>query len=162
MGKRLVSARPLARQKVDKDDSVLADYRKDDGHDAKGLEGTYGRMVEEAFQKTWWRSDQIAIRQPDGSTTIANGPDRPLLANEYTMKEYNFSLFFGLAVQLYEMTLISDDSPVDRYFDGDGRALTHSADSRTRRLYRRVRLCRMPFRRRDFGQLQPDTDGSRG
>ena len=40
------------------------------------------------------------------------------------MKEYNFSLFFGLAVQLYEMTLISDDSPVDRYFEGDRRALT--------------------------------------
>ena len=40
------------------------------------------------------------------------------------MKEYNFSLFFGLAVQLYEMTLISDDSPVDRFFEGDANALT--------------------------------------
>jgi hypothetical protein len=124
VGKRLVSARPLAKQKVDKHDSVLAQYRNDDGNDAKGLAGTYGRMIEEAFQKTWWRSNQIAIRQPDGSTTIANRPKRPLLSNEYTMKEYNFSLFFGLAVQLYEMTLISDDSPVDRYFDGDVNALT--------------------------------------
>ena len=124
VGKRLVSARPLAKQKVDKHDSVLADYRNDDGYDARGLEGTYGKMIEEAFQKTWWRSDKIAIRQPDGSTTIANRPNRRLLANEYTMKEYNFSLFFGLAVQLYEMTLISDDSPVDRYFEGDRRALT--------------------------------------
>jgi cytochrome c peroxidase len=44
--------------------------------------------------------------------------------NEYTMLEYNFSLFFGLSVQLYEMTLISDDAPVDRYFDGDQHALT--------------------------------------
>lgn len=124
VGKRLVSARPLAKQKVDRHDSVLADYRNDDGRDARGLEGTYGKMIEEAFRKTWWRSDQIAIRQPDGSTTIANRPNRRLLANEYTMKEYNFSLYFGLAVQLYEMTLISDDSPVDRYFDGDRRALT--------------------------------------
>lgn len=124
VGKRLVSAQPLARQKVDRHDSVLADYRNDDGHDARGLEGTYGKMIEEAFQKTWWRSDKIAIRQPDGSTTIAPKPNRPLLANEYTMKEYNFSLFFGLAVQLYEMTLISDDSPVDRYFEGNARALT--------------------------------------
>ena len=124
VGKRLVSARPLAKQKVDRHDSVLADYRNDDGHDARGLEGTYGDMIEEAFQKTWWRSNKIAIRHPDGSTTIANRPDRRLLPNEYTMKEYNFSLFFGLAVQLYEMTLISDDSPVDRYFEGDRRALT--------------------------------------
>jgi cytochrome c peroxidase len=124
VGKRLVSARPLARQRVDRHDSVLADYRNDDGHDARGLEGTYGDMIEEAFQKTWWHSSKIAIRQADGSTTIANRPDRRLLPNEYTMKEYNFSLFFGLAVQLYEMTLISDDSPVDRYFEGDSRALT--------------------------------------
>ncbi|HKR36670.1 MAG TPA: cytochrome c peroxidase, partial [Steroidobacteraceae bacterium] len=124
VGKRLVSARPLAKQKVHKHDSVLADYRNDDDHDARGLEGTYGEMIEEAFQKTWWRSNKIAIRQPDGSTIIANRPNRRLLPNEYTMKEYNFSLFFGLAVQLYEMTLISDDSPVDRYFEGDSRALT--------------------------------------
>lgn len=124
VGKRLVSARPLAKQKVDRHDSVLADYRNDDGRDARGLEGTYGKMIEEAFRKTWWRSDKIAIRQPDGSTTIANRPNRRLLANEYTMKEYNFSLYFGLAVQLYEMTLISDDSPVDRYFEGNHRALT--------------------------------------
>ena len=34
------------------------------------------------------------------------------------MLEYNFSLFFGLAVQLYEMTLISDDAPIDRFFEG--------------------------------------------
>jgi cytochrome c peroxidase len=40
------------------------------------------------------------------------------------MMEYNFPLFFGLAVQLYEMTLISDDSPMDRYFDGNQNALT--------------------------------------
>ncbi|HKS55910.1 MAG TPA: cytochrome c peroxidase [Steroidobacteraceae bacterium] len=124
VGKRLVSARPLAKQKVDRHDSVLAPYRNDDGRDARGLEGTYGRMIEAAFQKSWWRSDKIAIRQPDGSTTIADRPNRRLLANEYTMKEYNFSLYFGLAVQLYETTLISDDSPVDRYFEGDSRALT--------------------------------------
>ena len=99
---------------------MLAAYRKD----VKGLKDTYGKMIEDAFQKTWWSSNQIAIRQPDGSTTIAGRPNRPLLPNEYTMKEYNFSLFFGLAVQLYEMTLISDDSPVDRYFDGDASALT--------------------------------------
>ena len=35
------------------------------------------------------------------------------------MLEYNFALFFGLAVQLYEMTLISDDAPIDRFFEGD-------------------------------------------
>jgi hypothetical protein len=31
--------------------------------------------------------------------------------------EANFALFFGLAVQLYEATLVSDDSPYDRFQD---------------------------------------------
>ena len=40
--------------------------------------------------------------------------------------EANFSLFFGLAVQLYEATLVSDDSPVDRFLDGDDNALSQA------------------------------------
>jgi cytochrome c peroxidase len=35
--------------------------------------------------------------------------------NEYALIQYNFSLFFGLAVQLYEATLVSDDTPWDRF-----------------------------------------------
>jgi cytochrome c peroxidase len=51
-------------------------------------------------------------------------PRRELHDNEYTMIEHNFSLYFGLAVQLYEMTLVSDDAPIDRHFAGDTNALT--------------------------------------
>jgi hypothetical protein len=38
--------------------------------------------------------------------------------------DYNFSLFFGLAIQLYESTLISDDSPFDQFMEGNNNALT--------------------------------------
>ena len=38
--------------------------------------------------------------------------------------EYNFSLFFGLAIQLYEATLVADDTPFDRFRDGDTSAMT--------------------------------------
>jgi hypothetical protein len=38
--------------------------------------------------------------------------------------DYNFSLFFGLAIQLYESTLISNDSPFDRFMEGNSNALT--------------------------------------
>lgn len=38
--------------------------------------------------------------------------------------EANFSLFFGLAIQMYEATLISDDAPIDRFAEGDAAALT--------------------------------------
>lgn len=37
------------------------------------------------------------------------------LTNGYTQMQMNFSLFFGLAVQAYEATLVSDDTPFDRF-----------------------------------------------
>jgi cytochrome c peroxidase len=127
VGKRLVWARPLARQKVHADDSVLGPLVEaaDDGRGGRrGLAGTYREMVEKAFQPQWWQSDLVATRHADGRVTVAPPAGRVLAANEYTLHEYNFSLFFGLAVQLYEMTLVSDDSPVDRHFDGVRGALS--------------------------------------
>ena len=41
--------------------------------------------------------------------------DDDLGANDYALIQYNFSLFFGLSVQLYESTLVSDDTPWDRF-----------------------------------------------
>jgi uncharacterized protein (TIGR03437 family) len=40
--------------------------------------------------------------------------------------EFNFSMFFGLAVQAYESTLVSADSPMDRFADGQITALNNS------------------------------------
>jgi cytochrome c peroxidase len=44
--------------------------------------------------------------------------------NEFSLMEYNFALFFGLAMQLYEATLVSDHTPLDQFLEGDSRALT--------------------------------------
>jgi hypothetical protein len=44
-------------------------------------------------------------------------------AEAFTQMQANFSLFFGLAVQLYETTLISDQTPFDRFMAGDNGAL---------------------------------------
>jgi cytochrome c peroxidase len=41
--------------------------------------------------------------------------------------EYNFSLFFGLATQLYMATLVADDTPYDRFMDGDSTAISAAA-----------------------------------
>jgi hypothetical protein len=43
--------------------------------------------------------------------------------------ESNFSLFFGLAVQLYEATLVADQTPVDRFLAGDSAALSADAQA---------------------------------
>jgi hypothetical protein len=62
-------------------------------------------LIEETFQPRYWDS---ALLTPDG----------------YTLMEANFSLFFGLAVQMYESTLVSDATPFDRFMEGDDSALT--------------------------------------
>jgi len=131
IGKRLAAARPLRRQRVADDDSVLgrharraADEHREELGD-RGLNTTYRAMIEAAFEPRWWQADEIVVVQPGGKGIAFEAmPRRPLRANEYTMLEYNFSLFFGLAIQLYEMTLISDDAPVDRHFDGRTGAMT--------------------------------------
>lgn len=122
VGKRLVWAKPLARQKVHADDSALGPHA--DAGTGRGLVGTYREWVEKAFQPQWWQSNLVATRHADGRVSFAPPGGVFLAANEYTLHEYNFSLFFGLAVQLYQMTLVSDDSPVDRHFDGVRGALS--------------------------------------
>jgi len=122
IGRRLAPAVPLAQQEVSPSDSVLGRYAN--VADRHGLTTTYRALIETAFEPTWWRSNLIVSVARDGSLSFVQRPNRPLRDNEYTMVEYNFALYFGLSVQLYEMTLISDDAPVDRYFDGDRSALT--------------------------------------
>lgn len=124
VGKRLVWAKPLVQQKVHAQDSVLGPWTDRAHADSRGLVGIYRDLIEAAFQPQWWRSNLVVVRQADGDATFMAHPGRALHANEYTMHEYNFSLFFGLAVQLYEMTLIADDSPVDRHFEGVRGALS--------------------------------------
>ena len=105
IGRKLLGRAPLAQQEVSPTDSVLGRYRRPFG---KGLRLSYQQMVEQAFLPTLWSATQsVAIK------------GRP-----FTQEEANFSLFWGLAIQLYEATLVSDDAPIDRYFDGDATALT--------------------------------------
>lgn len=55
----------------------------------------------------------------DGTPTVIDPPAGPLAAQEYSLMQYNFSLFFGLAVQMYESTLVADNSPYDQFMDGN-------------------------------------------
>jgi hypothetical protein len=107
------------------DDSVLAPY-VDHAKHRRGLAITYRKLIESAFEPSWWRSNLIVRVEPSGSLSFVRRPNRALLDDEYTLLEHNFALFFGLSVQLYEMTLISDDAPIDRFFEGDQEALTAS------------------------------------
>jgi len=118
--------RPLGQQLVDPTDSVLGDLARKHGRPGLSVD-SYRKLIKKAFRKEWWESDNFVQLNADGSSTIVDSnvaehdPD-----NTYSQMEANFSLFFGLAVQMYEATLVSDDSPVDRFLDGDENALSQA------------------------------------
>jgi cytochrome c peroxidase len=126
VGKRLLTATPLKKQIVAADDSALGSYSRSKfaGSPQKGLAVPYLAMVMEAFQPQWWASTDIVEFDSNGKYKVKKFPGRQLNDNEYAIAEFNFSLFFGLAIQLYEATLISDDAPIDRFFEGNPTALT--------------------------------------
>jgi len=96
VARKLLPTRALAAQRISPSDSVLG------AHAAPGLGLTlrYDEMVAAAFQPAW-RSE----------APVAAG---------LTMTEANMPLFFGLAVQLYQATLVSDDSRYDQWIELDG------------------------------------------
>ncbi len=125
--KKLVSLglRPLDKQLVHAQDSVLGPLSR---APSNGLTTTYEQMIKAAFRSEWWSGTQVVRVEVDGSRTLRT----PILggslggvlgADEYSQMEYNFSLFFGLAIQLYEATLVSDDTPFDRMRDGNASAM---------------------------------------
>ena len=119
LGRKMLSLPPLARQAVAVNDSVLGPYANAGGTGLRqGV--TYEAMIRVAFQPAYWSSSAVVDR--DGRLVAATGEaTRP---GEFSQMAYNFGLFFGLAVQAYESTLVSDDTPVDRFLAGDGTALT--------------------------------------
>lgn len=120
-GKKLKTLIPLGKQIVAPDDSVLGKYSQSP---KPGLKlKTYQDMIQDAFKPEWWDSQQI-IKVSNGNLTFIKQPGGPKAADEFSLIDYNFSLFMGLAIQLYEGTLISDNSPFDQYMDGNSNALT--------------------------------------
>jgi cytochrome c peroxidase len=107
IGHKMLGARPLVNQAVSTTDSVLGPYRHPFGY---GLNTTYEALIKKAFQPEYWQVPDAIFAQSSGTT--------------YRQIEMNFSLFWGLAIQLYESTLISNDSRFDRYAGGDTTQLT--------------------------------------
>lgn len=124
VGRKLLYLRPLQGQQVSTTDSVLAGRRHSSG---LGLsEANYAAMVQKAFRPEWWNSDKLIQVNPDGSKTLTTMVAYPT-ASQYTQMQHNFSLFFGLALQLYQATLVSDDAPFDRFMGGNSSAMSLSA-----------------------------------
>src|SRR6476660_1300557 len=117
-GKRVTKVRPLGLQQVSTTDSVLGSMSR---WPQKGLSlARYDQLIKLAFQEKWWKSQKLIRVNADGSKSVIaknDGAceDSTCAENEYSLLQYNFSLFFGIAIQLYEATLVSDDTPWDRF-----------------------------------------------
>lgn len=101
IARRLLDNPILKAQSIHPDDSVLH-------HFAQGARPKYNELIMAAFRSQYWDSNKPV--QIDAAS--------------YSLMEANFSLFFGLAVQMYESTLLSDETPLDAYLQGDRKALT--------------------------------------
>ena len=54
--------------------------------------------------------------------SIAPGPADPRNTNQFRQIEANFSLFFGLSLQVWQQLLIPDDTPFDKFMDANPNA----------------------------------------
>lgn len=124
LGRKLLRQRVLANQAISSTDSVLGGYSI--------YAPTYGALIEKAFQPAYWMApapiaapgsyarnfkSMDLLKRPDGD----EGAALPHLVMNHM--EANFALYFGIAIQMYEATLIADDTPFDRFAAGDRTAL---------------------------------------
>jgi cytochrome c peroxidase len=124
IGKKMLQLRPLASQLVDPTDSVLGPLsRVTPTLSRPGLNTTYPALIQAAFQDQYWNSTTQMVKVDATGPHVIKKSGLGL-ANNYAQMEANFSLFFGLAVQMCESTLISDDTPFDRFQEGDRTAMS--------------------------------------
>lgn len=118
VGKKMLARRPLSKQMVDPTDSVLGVMSSSPD---KGLKTTYSDLIQKAFQPEWWRFSRHMCVKGDGSITGSVNPAAfetcPAGTTDYSEMEYNFSLFWGVAIQMYESTLIADQTPLDKFLE---------------------------------------------
>ncbi len=103
-GRKMFTLRPLAKQEVYFTDSTLGPYKSW----GKGLWIGYPDLVRRAFKEEWWGS-------------------RQLTGDGFTQMESNWGLYWGISLLMYQATLVSDDTPLDRFLAGDASALSDPA-----------------------------------
>lgn len=118
VGKKLLARLPLAKQLIDPTDSVLGGLSN---APANGINTTYSALIKKAFQPEWWDDNLHICSGADGSVAATIDPAQnqvcPANTDEYTLMEFNFSLFWGVAIQMYESTLVADQTPLDKYLE---------------------------------------------
>lgn len=119
IGRKLINRPILDQQTIASSDSVLGHHSY---HRPKYIE-----LIKKAFRHEYWSGENVPYAGAAvGSMDLV---DPPLFMDDMEGEsikqvEANFAFFFGLAIQLYESTLVSDDAPFDRFAAGQTDALT--------------------------------------
>jgi len=107
VAQRMLTVPMLNRQVIDPTDSVLDLYA------GRAIKPNYQQLIQAAFQPRLWNSAQ--------PVSLAGLPYTQMQMQ--MQMQANFSLFFGLVIQMYEATLLSDQAPLDTYLQGNTAAL---------------------------------------
>jgi cytochrome c peroxidase len=109
VGRKMVLRRPLALQKIHPQDSVLGKPGPFGflGYSGRGMKAphTYAKLIQKAFDEKYWNAPGRFVITEDGQ--LKRGK------SGYTQMEQNFSMFWGIAIMIYESTLIGDHCRVD-------------------------------------------------
>jgi cytochrome c peroxidase len=122
VGRKLLSAIILEHQTIASDDSLLGDF--------SNSKPTYQDLVRQAFDDSLWDSTICVKLNPtaypaSGNQGAVNNGNHEFIRTEtscydegegiYSLSEANFALFYGLAVMIYEATLVADYSAFDQW-----------------------------------------------
>lgn len=112
VGRKMILRVPLLLQSIDKNDSVFGingpfgDLRSKSGKGLQ-LQYLYAELIKKAFHEKYWNAPGFYRIDASGKLRKAT------VINGHTQMAYNFSMFWGVSVMLYEASLISDQSRFD-------------------------------------------------
>lgn len=122
LGQKLLEQGILAGQAIDPTDSVLGKIAKD--------RPSYRSLISQAFNPDYWSApSMIRFTKYEAQKVKSMDLRRPVLFDQLldtnvSQMQANFGLFFAIAIQLYESTLVANDTPFDRYAAGNSTALS--------------------------------------
>lgn len=111
VARKILYTRALRKQRIAKTDSTFGIHGPKGDIRAKhrGLKGKYKyyKLIQLAFEDDWWKGK--------GLWKISDGELKKVRSYKhgYTQMEMNFSMFWGLALDAYQKSLVSDQSKFD-------------------------------------------------
>ena len=134
VGQKLLDQKILDGQAISRDDSVLGQFANN--------RPRYKSLVKRAFNPDYWRApydEKVRFTKGDAKERKSMDVDEEgkkdnkfddLEDEDVDLLEANFGLFFALSMQMYQSTLVSDDSRFDQYARADGQSDKLNQDER--------------------------------